>query len=141
MKRISLSEVCTAALLVPALALGALELWAGTDARGSVAAKLAEARRARAAGEGGTITIRVPAGVHRLSESLDFTDDDHDLVFAGEKGAVLSGGLDVGGWTDTGKGWWEAPVPAGADGRPAYFEELWVNGRRAERARFPNAGG
>ena len=112
-----------------------------TDALGTVAAKLTAARQARAAGESGTITIRMPAGVHRLSESLDFSEDDHDLVFAGEKGAVLSGGLDVGGWTDTGKGWWEAAVPAGADGRPAYFEELWVNGRRAERARFPNAGG
>ena len=35
---------------------------------------------------------------------------------------------------------WSASIPAAPDGKPAYFEQLWVNGRRADRARLPNTG-
>ena len=62
------------------------------------------------------------------------------VTWIGEKGAVISGGAPLAGWKDTGKGWWAAPVPRGADGQPVYFEQLWVNGRRANRARLPNSG-
>ena len=37
-------------------------------------------------------------------------------------------------------GTWSAPIPAAPDGKPAYFEQLWVNGRRADRARLPDGG-
>jgi hypothetical protein len=55
---------------------------------------------------------------------------------------VLSGGRLVAGWREAtveGKRSWAAGIPEARDGK-WLFRELWVNGRRATRARHPNRG-
>lgn len=53
----------------------------------------------------------------------------------------LSAGLAITGWADRGGGVWGAKLPKGADGRPLYTECLFINGRRAQRSRYPADGG
>ena len=124
--------------LTAGLAVGG-ELTVSPDGM-SVTEALAKIRAARAAGDKETWTVRV-SGRNRLAETLVFTPDDHDIAFVGETGAEFSGGVTLTGWADTGKGWFETAIPKGADGQPIYFEQLWVNGRRADRARYPNGTG
>ena len=105
---------------------------------------LEKVRAAKAAGAAGAWTIRVKAGVYALKETLVFTPVDSGTKDApvtwigeGEK-TILAGGERLTGWKDAGGGTWSAPIPRAPDGTPAYFEQLWVNGRRADRARLPN---
>lgn len=106
---------------------------------------LAKIRAAKAAGDRSAWTVRVKAGEYQFAEPLVFTPDDSGETGApvrwiGEYGAVFSGGRRIIGWRAAGGGVWEAPVPNGADGRPAFFESLYVNGRRAVRAHLPREG-
>ena len=105
---------------------------------------LAKVRVAKAAGDTGEWTIRVKAGFYALKDTLVFTPVDSGTPTApvtwlgeGDK-TVFAGGERLEGWKDMGGGVWSAPVPHAPDGTPAYFEQLWVNGRRADRARLPN---
>ncbi|MBE2202871.1 MAG: right-handed parallel beta-helix repeat-containing protein, partial [Chthoniobacterales bacterium] len=53
--------------------------------------------------------------------------------------SVISGGRRIGGWKPAGGGLWRAEIPEVREEK-WYFEQLWVNGRRAVRARTPNKG-
>ncbi len=145
------------ALLAAAAAAGAGECHvspAGNDANPGTRrlpfATLARARdavrAARQAGDTSPWTVRIREGVYPLSEPLVFGPEDSGLpgapvTYLGEgPDTQIIGGLAVDGWRDTGKGYWEANLPRAADGSPAYFESLYMNGRRAVRARHPNAG-
>lgn len=102
-------------------------------------------RAAKAKGSGEAWTVRVKGGHYALEKTLVFTPADSGtseapVAWVGEGEAVFAGGARIGGWVDRGGGVWAAPLPAAPDGKPAYFEQLWVNGRRAERARLPNKG-
>ena len=102
-------------------------------------------RAAKAKGSGEAWTVRVKGGHYVLETTLVFTPADSGtpeapVAWSGEGEAVFAGGARIGGWVDRGGGVWAAPLPAAPDGKPAYFEQLWVNGRRAERARLPNKG-
>ena len=106
---------------------------------------LARIRAEKAKGNGEAWTVRVKPGHYALAETLVFTPADSGtpeapVTWIGEEGAVIAGGGEIRGWTDDGAGVWSAPVPKAPDGKPAYFEQLWVNGRRADRARLPNTG-
>ncbi|MBP5285266.1 MAG: right-handed parallel beta-helix repeat-containing protein [Kiritimatiellae bacterium] len=108
-------------------------------------AALETIRAAKAAGDVSAWTVTVRKGRYVLDETLVFTPADSGspeapVVWRGEDGAVISGGAPIAGWTDTGKGWWEAPIPKYADGTRVHFETFYANGRRAERARIPNEG-
>ena len=102
-------------------------------------------RAAKAKGDAGAWTVRVKRGAYFLAEPLVFTPVDSGTPEApvrwiGEDGnAAFVGGERVDGWRDDGGGVWSAPVPKDVDGNPVWFEQLWVNGRRAERARAPDA--
>jgi hypothetical protein len=55
---------------------------------------------------------------------------------------VLSGGLEIRNWKAeqvNGRTLWSARVPT-SSGTNVFFRELWVNGKRATRARMPNHG-
>jgi len=121
----------------------ALAGWCGelTVAPGGLApqAALEKIRAARAAGDASPWTVNV-RGFNALHAPLVFTPADHDVTFVGTDGATLSGGTELTGWTDTGKGWFEIACPRGTDGKPVYVDQLWVGGRRAPRARLPNTG-
>jgi hypothetical protein len=103
-------------------------------------------RAARAAGATGGWTVHLKAGDYLLHSPLvlepcDSGSAEAPVVFVGEGPATrIIGGLPVTGWKESGEGVWSADLPKTVDGTPAYFESLFVNGRRAVRARHPNAG-
>ena len=84
----------------------------------------------------------VEVGERWITEPIVLGPGDSGVRFAGKGGArgKISGGVRITGWTDRGGGVWGAKIPADPAGRLAYFEQLWVNGRRAQRARFPDTG-
>ena len=111
----------------------------------SPAQALARIRAAKAQGSAEAWTVRVKPGHYALKETLAFTPADSGtpqapVTWIGEPGAVIAGGEEIRGWRDDGNGVWSAPVPKAPDGKPAYFEQLWVDGRRADRARLPDTG-
>jgi hypothetical protein len=103
-------------------------------------------RAAKQAGSTDAWTVRIKKGVYPLCEPLVFTPADSGsaeapVTYIGEGEATqLVGGMLIGGWKETDDGCWTAEIPRQADLAPAYFESLYVNGRRAVRARHPNAG-
>lgn len=91
------------------------------------------------------VTMRI-RGVHRLRQPIVFTPEDSGtedspVVYASYPGqrAVLSGGRRISGWRKTEDGVFAADVPEVKAGE-WYFRQLFVNGRRAQRARSPNEG-
>ena len=117
-----------------ALALAA----AGETAEGLVFKQLSEVRAARAKGDRAEWTIPV-VGRQELAETLVLKPGDGPLRFVGRDGATLSGLKPVTGWTES-NGVWVAALPRDAAGKPIWFDSLYVNGRRAQRARFPKTG-
>jgi parallel beta-helix repeat protein len=99
---------------------------------------LAEARDAaraqRRSGSTGPITITVCAGTYFLPETLILGPEDSDTVWEAAHGEhpVISGGRIISGWTKTSGAAWIADAPG------PYFHQLFINGRRAIRARTPN---
>ena len=104
---------------------------------GGLEGALEKAREARRSAASVEIVVR---GVHRLTRPLTLTAADGGIVFAGERGATLSGGVRLTGWKDLGRGVWETEAPRTASGETAFFDQLWVNGRRAPCARLPDEG-
>ena len=91
------------------------------------------------------LTVMIRAGVYRIPATLRFGPDDtggdvHAVTYAAAPGArvVISGGQPIAGWRAGQNGNWMADVPGVKEGRWR-FTQLWVNGRRATRARTPNA--
>ncbi len=90
------------------------------------------------------ITIAVDAGVYYLDRPLLIPSSAGPLTITAAQGqtVVLSGGIAIGNWgvdTFNGHACWSAEVPAVRLGL-WYFRELWVNRRRAIRARYPSHG-
>ncbi|MBO7722016.1 MAG: right-handed parallel beta-helix repeat-containing protein [Kiritimatiellae bacterium] len=105
----------------------------------SVNGALAKIREARRAGDTSVAAVKVK-GVNRVTSPVVFTAEDHDIDFTGEPGAMISGGVEIRGWKDAGGGVWEAPAPKTPAGDTMFFDQLWVNGRRAGCARLPSKG-
>jgi hypothetical protein len=89
-------------------------------------------------------TIYLGPGFHALKQPIVLRPEDSGLSLVGssKKRSVLSGGRRITGWKKTeieGKRLWSAEIPEVRKGS-WYFHELWVNGRRAVRARYPNKG-
>ncbi len=121
---------------------------AGTKASpfGSIPRARAEARRLVAAGLKEAVTVVLHAGTHRLTEPLVLDANDSGTTYrsVGSVGSdraevVISGGRAIEGWKDAGGGVWSVEVPTVKSGKWG-FSELYVNGRRAVRARHPNEG-
>ena len=79
-----------------------------------------------------------------MTEPLVLTPEDSGtadapIVYQAATGArpVFSGGRPLRGWQQVEGGLWKLHIPDVAAGR-WYFEQLFVNGRRATRARSPN---
>lgn len=90
------------------------------------------------------VHVHVAAGSYALSRPVEFTPADsgtpaapiHYEAQAGTE-PVFNGGRTISGWQPAENGLWKANIPDVAAGR-WYFEQLWVNGQRATRARTPN---
>ena len=91
-----------------------------------------KAREMRRLGQGGPVTIHLSKGVYQLYEPLRLRPEDSGLTIEGSD-AVISGGIKILEWKRQGK-LLVADVPD-FNGRPVDFRQLWVNGKKATRAR------
>ena len=135
------------------------DAWSGTLARPNAGrtdgplASLVGARDAirkrRALSVGGVPTpihVVIAQGDYPISAPLVLEPQDSGtasapISYEAAKGArpVINGGRTITGWKQGADGIWTAQVPAVGQGT-WYFEQLWVNGRRATRACSPNTG-
>ncbi len=90
------------------------------------------------------VTVVVAEGRYQFSAPLELDPEDGGtaqapISYEAAAGAhpVFSGGRVIHGWQLGTNGLWQTQVPEVAAGQ-WYFEQLWVNGRRATRARTPN---
>jgi hypothetical protein len=118
---------------------------------GSVTAPFATLARARdavrekvAAGLDRNLLVLIQGGVYHLTECLSFGPEDsgtgmYGITYAAQPGekVVLSGGRQIAGWKKGEGGLWTTEVP-GVKAGTWYFRQLYVNNRRAVRARTPN---
>ena len=86
------------------------------------------------------VTVLLRGGMYELSEPLVFGSEDsgseeRSITYAAYPGErpVISGGRRVTAWQADRDGIWAAGLP-----RDEEFRALWVNGRRAIRARMPH---
>lgn len=100
-------------------------------------------RAALAAGPKEDITVWLGGGTYWLTESLQFGPEDSGpegfevryQAVAGEK-PVISGGKQIRNWKKSPEGLWVAPIDRKF---LPDFRELFIDGKRAVRARHPNA--
>ena len=80
-------------------------------------------------------------GVYPVTEPVVFTPEDSGVTYEAAKRAkpVLMGGRRITGLREAAGGLWRADIPDVQAGK-WWFEQLFVNGRRATRARTPNDG-
>ncbi len=90
------------------------------------------------------VKVIVANGTYRFTEAfvLEPTDGgtkEFPITYEAATGAkpIFSGGKAIAGWQRGADGVWTAQLPEVAAGK-WYFEQLWVNGERATRARTPN---
>jgi parallel beta-helix repeat protein len=85
------------------------------------------------------VRVVVADGRYFVTSPLELGADDSNISFevANNAHPVFSGGKIIGGWVHGTDGVWQTKVPEVAAGK-WYFEQLWVNGQRATRARTPN---
>jgi len=90
------------------------------------------------------IRVIVAAGRYPMTEAVVFTPEDSGsasapIAYEAAPGAkpIFTGGRAITGWKRGDDGIWTAQIPDAASGQ-WHFEQLWVNGRRATRARSPN---
>lgn len=106
-------------------------------------------RAQRAAGASEAVTVTFKAGRYELGAPLDFDVQDsgasaeQPVTYRAEKGAEveISGGRRITGWQKDPQrpGVWKTRVrESNWDDQSWRYEQLWVNGQRAIRARTPN---
>ena len=119
----------------------------GTEGRpfASIARAQQAVRRTIAAGLRGGVTVSIAAGTYELGEPLKFGPadsgtKDHAVTYAaaGKGKVIVSGGRRITGWKRGEGKLWTAAVADVKAGK-WHFRQLFVNGRRATRARTPNA--
>jgi len=102
----------------------------------SLAAARDAVRQARANGDPSEARIVIATGTYTLREPVVFEPGDSRATYEAAAGArpLFTGGAKIAGWKAEG-GVWKTQLD------PAWrFEALWINGKRATRARMPNAG-
>jgi hypothetical protein len=119
---------------------------------GTAAAPFATLARARdavrkkaASGLTSDVLVLIRGGIYQQSETITFGPEDSgtdkvSITYAASPGekVILSGGRQITGWKKGRSAIWTAEVPDAKSGG-WYFRQLFVNGKRAVRARTPNA--
>ncbi len=92
------------------------------------------------------VDVIIADGTYELAETFALTPADSGtdacpITYAAAPGAkpVITGGRRITGWRKGEGNLWEADVPGVREGE-WYFHQLFVNGKRAVRARTPNEG-
>jgi hypothetical protein len=110
-----------------------IELKPGTAIPNLTAARDA-VRKARADGAKESITVRVADGTYTLAEACVFEPQDSGVTYEAAPDAkpIFTGGRKITGWKAGADGLWTTHIEPGTT-----FEALWINGKRAARARTP----
>lgn len=117
----------------------------GTDGPfATVARGLRTIRETRSRGGSRQADIFIRGGFYFFNEPLVIGPEDSDIVLSAyrDEKPIISGGRRIATWKEVevaGKKLWAADVPGARDGK-WFFRELWINGKRATRARLPNHG-
>ena len=82
--------------------------------------------------------LKLKAGVYRLTQPIILRPEDRFTTIVAEGDVTITGAVQITGWHRQGK-LWVADVPL-FNGRPLEFRQLWVNGRKAVRARSVPVG-
>lgn len=92
------------------------------------------------------VTVWLADGIFRVTEPLVFeslktTSINTKISFRAEKGSkpIISGGVEISGWEKNNAGFWEAKMQENKN-EPVELRELFIDGKRAVRSRFPNEG-
>jgi len=92
------------------------------------------------------VKVVIKNGIYQMDKPIAFSPEDSGtrdcpITYEAEKGAhpVFSGGRVIKGWKSASNGLWTAQIPEVSAGK-WNFSQLFVNGRRATRARTPNTG-
>lgn len=126
-------------LFLLAIFLGALSAPAAEielSPAGPIATPQAARDAARAAEK--PVRVVVAAGTYLMAAPLELGPEDSGVTWEAAPGAspVFTGGRPITGWERAGEHLWRAALPD-----PSWhFEQLWIDGRRAIRARSPNRG-
>ena len=90
------------------------------------------------------VRVQIADGTYRMTKPVVFTPADSGTAacpirYEAPENArpLFTGGREITGFQQGDKGIWTVRIPEVADGT-WYFEQLWVNARRATRARSPN---
>ena len=121
---------CLFAGLFLGIAMQASDIFITPDS--SLVDAVRKAREMRRLGQATEVTIHLSEGTYYLYEPLRLRPEDSGLTIVGEH-AVISGGMPISDWERQG-GLLVADVPD-FNGRPVDFRQLWVNGKKAVRAR------
>jgi hypothetical protein len=99
-----------------------------------------EARRLNKIAAGEPVRILLKGGIYPLYEPVFIRPEDSGtetsptiIEAAPGETPVLSGGMEITGWKKEGK-YWTAQVPE-FEGNSFLFRQLWINGKKAVRAR------
>lgn len=87
------------------------------------------------------VRITVAEGVYPLEEALTLGPEDSQITWEADADVevVFSGGRRITGWKRNDEGLWEVTLPRVRDS-DWNFDQLWVDRKRATRARTPNRG-
>jgi hypothetical protein len=128
-----------AAFLLAASLAPAVTITVAPQPRAGEVASLTEARdkvRAmRRAGDRGPFQVVLRGGTYRLGETFVLSAEDSGVTYEAAPGErpIVSGGRRLEGWKKASGPVWTAPAPWD-------FRQLFINGRRAQRARTPTNG-
>ena len=97
--------------------------------------RVRELRRSGTLARDAVATIRVASGRYSCTNTIELTPEDSNLKIVGAEdgGTVFDGAVALGPFLCGSDGIWRTSVPKGL-----VFDQLWVNGTRAQRARTPN---
>ncbi|HUW61244.1 MAG TPA: right-handed parallel beta-helix repeat-containing protein [Candidatus Bathyarchaeia archaeon] len=135
------NAIAATILLIQTLALAQTTFYvspAGNDdANGSESAPFATIARAQKAARGTNAKVILNSGTYWLDEPLRFGPEDSNVAYEGRGDAIISGGRPISGWQNAGGSKWTVTLPNVRDGE-WYFRQLFMDGNRLPRGRFPN---
>ncbi len=99
----------------------------------SIEKALQQAREEKRLNDAKDVTIHLAEGTYRLYQPIIIRPEDSGIRIVADGKAVVSGGVKIENWSKEGK-YYVADVPD-FNGRPLEFRQLWVNGKKAIRAR------
>lgn len=94
---------------------------------------LQQAREERRLNNAKDITIRLAEGTYSLNQPIIVRPEDNGTRIVADGNVTISGGVRITNWHKQGK-MYVADVPD-FNGRPLEFRQMWVNGKKAIRAR------